>query len=170
MILTKEMNLKTLSYTFDMKKIILIILTLFLSGCGAKAPGIAPPFVIYPYEFYERFNLRTILSSYTGDLKYFCASYPKDFFRPDELYMPNMDKIIIQNETKRLSFELFTEDKVIVTDETLDGSYNAKYLFKIYYNEEHDDFRTDRFFIQKRENCQEYRLKPKPKTQKEEEK
>lgn len=149
---------------------LVLLIALMIGGCGSKAPGIKPPFVIYPYEFYERFNLRTILSSYTGDLKHFCVSYPKDFFRPDELYMPNMDKIIIQNETKRLSFELFTEDKVIVTDVALDGSYNAKYLYKIYYNEEYDDFRTDRFFIEKSENCQEYRLKPKQKSEKEEEK
>lgn len=150
--------------------LLVLTLVLFLGGCGSKAPGVKPPFVIYPYEFYERFNLRTILSSYSGALKHFCASYPKDFFRPDELYMPNMEKIIIQNETKRLSFELFAEDKVIVTDETLDGSYNAKYLYKIYYNEEHDDFRTDRFFIKKGENCQEYRLEPQKKSENEEEK
>ncbi len=134
------------------------IILLLLSSCADKKPGIKPPFVIYPYEFYERFNLRTVLSSYDGYLKFYCASYPKDFFTPDELYMPNTDKLVIENKDKRLVFELFSEDKVIVTDEHFDGSYRAKYLYKIYYNEEHDDFRTDRLFIKKRVDCKEYVL------------
>ncbi len=144
-----------------MKTVILCLVILLLSSCSSKAPGIKPPFVIYPYEFYERFNLRTILSSYDGYLKHYCASYPKDFFRPDQLYMPNTDKIVIQDKDKRLTFELFAEDKVIVVDEHFDGSYKAKYLYKIYYNEEHDDFRTDRFFIQKPKDCKEYVLQPR---------
>jgi len=137
----------------------LTLLIVLFTACSPKAPGVKPPFVIYPYEFYERFNLRTILSSYDGHLKFYCASYPKDFFTPEELYMPNTDKIIIQNETKRLTFELFSEDKVIIIDERIDGSYSAKFLYKIYYNEEHDDFRTDRFFIEKPKDCKEYVLK-----------
>lgn len=139
-----------------MKMIVLALLIVLFTSCTSKKPGIKPPFAIYPYEFYERFNLRTILSSYDGYLKFYCASYPKDFFTPEELYMPNTDKIVIENKDKRLVFELFSEDKVIVTDEHFDGSYRAKYLYKIYYNEEHDDFRTDRLFIDKREDCKQY--------------
>ena len=147
-----------------MRAIFLSFVILFLfSACGDKKPGVKPPFVIYPYEFYERFNLRTILSSYDGYLKHSCASYPKDFFTPEELYMPNTDKLVIENKDKRLIFELFSEDKVIVTDVHFDGSYNAKFLYKIYYNEEHDDFRTDRFFIKKKEDCKEHVIKSKEK-------
>ncbi len=135
------------------------IVLLLLSSCGDRKPGIKPPFVIYPYEFYERFNLRTVLSSYDGYLKLYCASYPKDFFTPEELYMPNTDKLVVENKDKRLTFELFSEDKVIVTDEHFNGSYRAKYLYKIYYNEEHDDFRTDRLFIKKHKDCKEYIIK-----------
>jgi len=150
-----------------MKTIILTLLIFLLSSCSSKAPGIKPPFVIYPYEFYERFNLRTILSSYDGYLKHYCASYPKDFFTPDELYMPNTDKVVMENKEKRLTFELFSEDKVIVVDERFDGSYSAKYLYKIYYNEEHDDFRTDRFYLEKPKNCKPYVLKQKKEEAKE---
>lgn len=139
-----------------MQKIIFTILALLLSACSPKEVGVNPPFLIYPYEFYERFNLRTIISSYNADLKYYCASYPKDFFRKDQLYMPNTDTLVIENETKKLVFEMYSQDKVIVTDEIKDGSYMAKYLYNVYYNEEHDDFRTDRFFIEKSENCKDY--------------
>ncbi len=75
--------------------------------------------------------------------------------------MPNTDKIIIENKEKRLTFELFSDDKVIVIDERFDGSYRAKYLYKIYYNEEHDDFRTDRFYIEKPKDCKAYVLPKK---------
>ena len=151
-------------FTFKIKITLLFIATLLLiSSCSQNKHGVKPPFAIYPYEFYERFNLRSIFSSYDGYLKYYCASYPKDFFTPEEVYMPNTNKVIIENKDKRLVFELFSEDKVIVTDEHFDGSYSAKYLYKIYYNEEHDDFRTDRRFIKKREGCRSYLIDKKEK-------
>ena len=75
---------------------------------------------------------------------------------PDQLYMPNLDKLVIENEQKRLTFEMYAEDKVIITDESKDGLYRAKHLYRIYYNEEHDDFRTDRFYIPRVDNCVEY--------------
>ena len=68
-----------------MKKIILIVILIFLNACSDKKPGIPPPNSIWPYEFYEKFNLRTIVSSYANKVRYYCASYPKDFFRPDQL-------------------------------------------------------------------------------------
>jgi len=141
-----------------MKTITLSLLIVLFTACSPKAPGVKPPFVINPYEFYERFNLRTIISSYSGYVEHYCATYPKDFFRPDQLYMPNMETLVIENEQRRLIFELYEEDRVIVTEESKDGTYRAKYLYKIYYNEEHDDFRTDRFYIPKKEDCLEYKI------------
>ncbi|MBE0498466.1 MAG: hypothetical protein IBX43_04410 [Campylobacterales bacterium] len=142
-----------------MNKIVLVLLALLLSGCSPKQPGVKPPFLIYPYEFYERFNLRTIISSYSEALKYYCASYPKDFFTRDQLTMPDTDTLVLEDESKKLVFELYELDRVIVTEETKDGSYYAKYLYIIYYNEENNDFRTDRFFIPKHEECKTYRRK-----------
>jgi hypothetical protein len=72
--------------------------------------------------------------------------------------MPDMETLVIENEQRRLIFELYEEDRVIVTEESKDGTYTAKYLYKIYYNEEHDDFRTDRFYIPKKEDCIEYQI------------
>jgi hypothetical protein len=142
-----------------MKKVVLVLLVLLLGGCSAQKPGVKPPFLIYPYEFYERFNLRTIISSYSDAMKHYCATYPKDFFTRDQLTMPNTDTLVLEDESKKLVFELYEQDRVIVTEETKDGSYYAKYLYTIYYNEENDDFRTDRFFIPKREKCKTYRRK-----------
>jgi hypothetical protein len=143
-----------------MKMIMLSLLTLLFIACSPKTPGIKPPFVINPYEFYERFNLRTIISSYSGYVEHYCATYPKDFFRPDQLYMPDMETLVIENDQRRLIFELYEEDRVIVIEESKDGSYKAKYLYKIYYNEEHDDFRTDRFYIPQKEDCKVYTIPP----------
>jgi hypothetical protein len=69
-----------------------------------------------------------------------------------------MESLVIENEQRRLIFELYEEDRVIVIEESKDGTYRAKYLYKIYYNEEHDDFRTDRFYIPKKEDCIEYQI------------
>ena len=142
-----------------MKKIIILSIILILfSACADKKPGITPPFSIWPYEFYNKFNLRTIVSSYSKKVRYYCGSYPKDFFKPDQLYMPNSDKVIIYDENRSLSFELVSSNQVIIVDE-IKNKYNASHLYTIYYNEEADDYRADTFFIKVRENCVDLVLK-----------
>jgi len=136
-----------------MRTLIYIFFILVLTACSDKRPGIEPPSAIWPYEFYNKFNLRTIVSSYGLPLRYYCASYPKDFFRPDKVVMPNTDKVVIQDEKRLLSFEIISQNQIIVVDEVKDGSYQAKHLYTIYYNEEHDDYRADLFFIQEKEDC-----------------
>ena len=135
-----------------MKKIFLIVLILLLSACSSKKPGTQIDSSIWPYELYQKFNLRTIVSSYGNYLRYYCASYPKDFFKADNLYMPSTDKIVIYDLNKTLSFELVSKNQVIVTDQVND-SYYAQHLYTIYYNEENDDYRADTFFIKQREDC-----------------
>ena len=134
------------------------MILIFLNACSDKKPGIQPPNSIWPYEFYEKFNLRTIVSSYVNQVRYYCATYPKDFFRPDQLYMPNNEKIIIYDENRSLSFEIISTNQVIVVDK-VKGKYDAQHLYTIYYNEEADDYRADMFFIKARENCVELSLK-----------
>ena len=141
-----------------MKKIILVVILIFLQACSDKKPGITPPHTIWPYEFYEKFNLRTIVSSYVNQVRYYCATYPKDFFRPDQLSMPNDEKIIIYDENRTLSFELISADQVIIIDQVKDR-YDAQHLYRIYYNEEADDYRSDMFYIKPRKNCIELSLK-----------
>jgi len=141
-----------------MKNVVLIALLFFFNACSDKHPGINPPNAIWPYEFYNKFNLRTIVSSYSNKLKYYCASYPKDFFTKDQLYMPNTDKIVIYDLNNTLSFEIVSKNQVIVTDQVND-SYDAQHLYQIYYNEEHDDYRADLFYIKQRESCVPYVIK-----------
>ena len=142
-----------------MKKLLIIFLLLLFTACSDKKPGVQMPSLVWPYEFYNKFNLRTIVSSYSTQLRYYCASYPKDFFKADKVIMPNTDKVIIEDEQRLLSFELVSRNQLIIVDEIKDGSYQAKHLYTIYYNEEDDDYRTDTFFIKPRADCQELILK-----------
>ncbi|MDF1882011.1 hypothetical protein JHD50_11995 [Sulfurimonas sp. MAG313] len=135
-----------------MKHILWGILLLLLSACSDKKPGVIPPSPIWPMEFYEKFNLRTIVSSYGNILKYACESYPKDFFTSDQLYMPNTSTIVIYDLNRTLTFEITSLSQVIVKDQ-MNDSYEAEHLYTIYYNEEHNDYRTDLFFIKKKKNC-----------------
>ncbi len=73
--------------------------------------------------------------------------------------MPNTEKVVIEDKNHYLSFELVSQDQVIVEDIIKDGTYHATHLYRIYYNEENDDFRTESFFIPQRENCIELVLK-----------
>jgi len=135
---------------------ILSLLLLFLSSCGVKEPGVEVNTEIWPYELYNKFNLRTVQSRYSYGLQYYCASYPKDYFRPDQLYMPNTDKIIMENNETLLSFEFLTNNQVVLREETKDGTYKSSVIHTIYYNEEHDDYRVSVRYIKKHKNCVPY--------------
>jgi hypothetical protein len=111
---------------------------------------------VWPYELYEKFNLRTTLSSYSNALKTYCASYPKDFYRPDQVTMPDTDTIVMENELMRLSFKFVTQDQVIMVDEVKGGLSKIQRGLTLYYNEDKDEYRTDTFFIEKNENCIEF--------------
>ncbi len=136
-----------------MTKILSLILILLLSSCASKKPGVEPSFAVYPYDFYEKFNLRTIISSYRGYLQAYCASYPKDFFEQHEIGTADSRILFLENEEKILLFEMVSYNQVMISDRTKDNSYKSKSLYTFYYNEEHDDFRTDEFFIPKKEGC-----------------
>lgn len=73
--------------------------------------------------------------------------------------MPTTDKVVIEDGQRLLSFELVSRNQLIIADEVKDGSYQAKHLYTIYYNEEYDDYRADTFFIKPRTDCQELILK-----------
>ncbi|HIC43837.1 MAG TPA: hypothetical protein EYO73_05980 [Sulfurimonas sp.] len=135
-----------------MNKIILVFLLLLFTGCSSKKPGVEIERDLWPYELYNKFNLRTLASSYSNYLKHSCLSYPKDFFRPDQVYMPDTQNIVIKNKTRTLSFELYRRNYVIVTDEVKD-SFSSRDIYKLYYNEEFDDYRVDMFFIKEKEDC-----------------
>jgi len=135
-----------------MYKIILLSLLLIFTACSSKKPGVKIENELWPYELYQKFNLRTVVSSYSNHLQYYCLSYPKDFFRPDQVYMPNTQKIVMRNETRILSFELISKDGIIIRDE-VEGTYKAAHYHKIYYNEEADDYRVDLFYIEQSKDC-----------------
>ena len=144
-----------------MKKLFLISLfpLLFFTACSQRTPGVLVDTEVWPYELYAKFNLRTTLSSYSNALKTYCASYPKDFYTKDQVFMPNTDKIIMENELMLLSFEFITQDQVIMVDEVKGGLSKTQRTLTLYYNEDVDEYRTDTFFIEKSEDCKVFVIK-----------
>lgn len=140
-----------------MKKVVWVALILILGACSSKQPGTDPAFVIYPYDFYEKFNLRTIISSYRNHLHYYCTRYPKDFFKENEIRTANNKLLILDNGNKTLTFEMVAYNKVIITDLDRQNKYKSKSLYTFFYNKEADDFRVYEFFIKQKDNCKEYK-------------
>ena len=137
-----------------MKKIIsLISILIMMNACSAKKIGVDPHFVIYPYDFYEKFNLRTIISSYRLQLQNSCLSYPKDFFEEQDMRVADNKFLALENTERKLMFEMVAYNQVIITDQAEEGGYESKSLYTFFYNKQEDDFRVDEFFIRKNESC-----------------
>jgi len=140
-----------------MQRIIFIFFLLLLTGCSTKKVEVEPLFVVYPYDFYEKFNLRTIISSYRTRLQYYCGSYPKDFFKQYEIRVANDKFLVLDDGDRTLSFEMVAYNQVIITDSARESEYKSTSLYTFYYNTEEDDFRADEFYVKKEEDCKVYK-------------
>jgi hypothetical protein len=122
-------------------------------GCGPKTPQYEDPTTIWPMEFYEKLNLRTFLNYYTPFTKAYCNTYPRDFFSREQVVMPDVQTVVMENVSIKLSIGVEPGGKVVMINERKDGTIWDKKLFDIYYDEEHDDYRVKDMYIQPKEKC-----------------
>ncbi|HHX8579413.1 hypothetical protein ND926_00160 [Vibrio diabolicus] len=60
-----------------MKLIFSVALTLFAFSSNGEEQ-------VTTKDLYEKFNMRTVYSSYGQNLKWYCESYPREFFSTEE--------------------------------------------------------------------------------------
>ena len=115
-----------------MKKIFLtILLTLVLSG-GASANEITLD------KFFNKFNMRSTLSSMGPQLRYWCGSYPSEFFEIKEK-MENRF-ILVRNENHFWDITILDDNKVVIYNRITNGTYSFEDEAQLIYIEGKDEW------------------------------
>ncbi len=108
---------------------------------------------VWPMEFYEKLNLRTFFNFYTPYVKTYCNTYPRDFFSRDQVVMPDSRTVVMENSLLRLELQADELGKLVMYNESKATKAWDKKIIRVYYDEQHNDFRVDEVYIAPKSNC-----------------
>ena len=110
-------------------------------------------------DLYNTFNMRTILSSFGQRLKYYCQSYPADFFAQDEVTMDQATKTLTLSSGNDLwEITILSDNAISVVNQLRKGTYNSYSEYSLHYDREAGDWRADKTFIARDKDCVDFRL------------
>jgi outer membrane lipoprotein-sorting protein len=118
-----------------MKKLLgIMVLTLLLSG-NASANEITLD------KFFNKFNMRSTLSSMGPQLRYWCGSYPSEFFEIKEK-MENRF-ILVRNENHFWDITILDDNKVVIYNRITNGTYSFEDEAQLIYMDDKGEWWDD---------------------------
>jgi hypothetical protein len=118
-----------------MKKLLsIVVLGLLLSG-NASANEITLD------KFFNKFNMRSTLSSMGPQLRYWCGSYPSEFFEIKEK-MENRF-ILVRNENHFWDITILDDNKVVIYNRITNGTYSFEDEAQLIYMDDKGEWWDD---------------------------
>ena len=115
-----------------MKKIISILTILILSSNSSFSSEINID------TFLNKFNMRSTLSSMGPQLKFWCGSYPSEFFEIKE----KKDKrvVLVRNEDHFWDVTILDDNKVVIYNYITNGTYSFEDEAQLIYISDKDEW------------------------------
>ena len=107
-------------------------------------------------DIYEKFNMRTIYSSYGQRLKYYCESYPKEYFSKENAKFINDKQLELVSGSDVWVFTIKASNILLLNNQITSGTYNIGKEFSVYFDSENNDWRADKILIKKSDKCKNY--------------
>ena len=82
-------------------------------------------------SFFNKFNMRSINSSMGPQLKFWCGSYPFEFFEIEK--QNNQSITLIRHDTQIWTIKFSKNNKIELTDEITDGTYLTNNIIELKY-------------------------------------
>ncbi|WP_051435617.1 lysozyme inhibitor LprI family protein [Shewanella fidelis] len=105
-------------------------------------------------DFYQHFNMRTIYSSYGQRLKYYCESYPQDFFTTPEFISATKLEMVEGDNIWTVS--IAPDNRVTLGNQITSGTYHSVTSHRLYFDKNNNDWRTLQTFIAVPDDCVAY--------------
>lgn len=140
-----------LSLIFRRTRWIIVLLILL-------CPGVVTAQELTLEEFYERFNMRTIFSSFGQNLKHYCESYPKEFLLKKKLIFLSKKTLELgfYNDYLVWSVTIIGKNRIQLYDYIPSGTYRSTEDYEVFFDQEHQDWRTKITYIPIPQNCEKY--------------
>jgi len=117
------------------KKLLGIMVLCSLLGGNASANEITLD------KFFNKFNMRSTLSSMGPQLRYWCGSYPSEFFEIKEK-MENRF-ILVRNENHFWDITILDDNKVVIYNRITNGTYSFEDEAQLIYIDDKDEWWDD---------------------------
>jgi hypothetical protein len=91
--------------------------------------------------FYNKFNMRSTLSSMGPQLRYWCGSYPSEFFKIKEKMNDRL--ILVRNEDQFWDITILDNNKVAIYDYITSGTYKTEDVTQLIYIDEKGEWRDE---------------------------
>ena len=92
-------------------------------------------------KFFNKFNMRSTLSSMGPQLRYWCGSYPSEFFEIKEK-MENRF-ILVRNENHFWDITILDDNKVVIYNRITNGTYSFEDEAQLIYIDDKDEWWDD---------------------------
>ena len=89
-------------------------------------------------KFFNKFNMRSTLSSMGPQLRYWCGSYPSEFFEIKE----KMDKrlVLVRDGDQYWDVTILGNNKVVIYDRITNGTYSIEDEAQLIYMSDKDEW------------------------------
>ncbi|MCG2586306.1 hypothetical protein [Massilia sp. TS11] len=112
-------------------------LLLLIANASTAAPQLTTD------ALYERFNMRSIHSSFSPRLQYFCQSYLKDYFLPAQIVKKTATELTVDNGDDVWTLKILGPNKISVENTIKSGTYRSSNTYALHFAEASADWRAD---------------------------
>lgn len=109
-----------------------------------------------PEEFVNKFNMRTIFSSYGPRLKYYCATYPFEYF--SIIHHVSDTELNLYDGSDYWSVRFEEGNRIILYNRITDASYRSQESYQLVYFESLDEWRADETKLERSDACEPFEL------------
>ena len=104
-------------------------------------------------ELYKKFNMRSVYSSYGQRLKYYCNSYPKEFFTEKEAKFVSDKRLELVSGDDVWVFTIVEPNVIYLRNQITSGTYNSGSKHELYFDAQSKDWKSKETYIDIPEDC-----------------
>ncbi|WP_375172419.1 lysozyme inhibitor LprI family protein [Marinobacter sp.] len=109
-----------------------------------------------PEAFVNKFNMRTIFSSYGPRLKYYCDTYPVEYF--SIINYVSETELDLYDGSDYWSVRFEEGNRIILYNRIRDASYRSQKSYQLVYFESLDEWRADETRNERLDDCEPFEL------------
>lgn len=118
-----------------------IFVLLFLSNTICQAKDVTID------DVYQNFNIRSIKSSYSQRLKYYCQSYLSEYFPAQFITEKTTSRITLDNNEDVWTIAIIGKNRISVANRIKSGTYNTISEYDVVFKHESSDWQAKELFI-----------------------
>ncbi|MFB9153976.1 hypothetical protein ACFFUS_11580 [Vibrio gallaecicus] len=100
--------------------------------------------------------MRTVYSSYGQNLKWYCESYPREFFSTEEVSFVSDSRLELVSGDNVWIFTISEPNIVTIGNQITSGTYNSVSTYELYFDPQTQDWRANETYIDIPKDCERY--------------